>query len=280
MRQFRFYPCVATPTILKTHLASHASGRSFWRVNQSLEETQSQTGFVTCQFWRASCCSAAEKYLIRKQSRSKRVPTCIHLKVQRKVFPPCGIFQGGIQAWEMQSLTTGRGEDACILYHTSFRSSCNLWSCAASCRLWSSKTCILASRWPLCLRRSWASLTMSVPWMSDSSSGVDPGVCFARRRSYSACNDAFSSSNSLKKRKKKMSNNVTGVQDKVGKTEGLFNTNLLEQFFFRSSYLIRASRCFWSISPMIWTGLRGTVLESPFNDWQYWAISWCSSSLK
>jgi hypothetical protein len=34
------------------------------------------------------------------------------------------------------------------------------------------------------------------------------------------------------------------------------------------------------MATIIWTGLRGTGTASPpFSDWQYWAISWCSSSL-
>lgn len=78
----------------------------------------------------------------------------------------------------------------------------NLCNCASSWRLWSSSICIRASRRPLCWRRSFASANISAPpgnWLA--SSGVEPGVCLDRRRSYSACSEAFSSSSSLNKNK-------------------------------------------------------------------------------
>jgi hypothetical protein len=86
---------------------------------------------------------------------------------------------------------------------TSSNNCLSRWSWASNWRLWSSSICIRASNRPLCWRNSFASASKShsgglgPPGRCADSSGVEPGVCLDRKRSYSAWRDAFSSSSSL-----------------------------------------------------------------------------------
>jgi len=90
------------------------------------------------------------------------------------------------------------------LYAITSSSNCrSRWSWASNWQLWSSRICMRASNRPLCSRSNLASANMSQsgglgpPGRCEDPSGVEPGVCLACKRSYSAWRVAFSSSNSL-----------------------------------------------------------------------------------